>query len=118
MSPEILVKSRQIKAATFEDLKKIDIWAFGMVMFNLLNPNLKYPYQLDVKDREISVAELLAEKKLPTPSIKYKDRQNTIWKSISLASAKCLQFDPSLRPAVKMLKDTFQRYKLFDTHLI
>ena len=108
MAPEILVPSQRLKSATFDDLKKVDIWAFGMVMYNLLNPNLKYPYQLEVKAREITIPELLAEKNLPRPSTKYEDFQNTVWRSISLASARCLQFDPSLRPSVTTIKDTFQ----------
>jgi serine/threonine protein kinase len=70
MAPEILVPSQRLKSATFDNLKKVDIWAFGMVMYNLLNPNLKYPYQSEVKDRDITIPELLAEKKLPRPSTK------------------------------------------------
>ena len=108
MAPEILVRSQRLKPATFDDLKKIDIWVFGMVMFNLFNPDLKYPFQLDIKAGKITVKELLADKKLPTPSTKYDDLQNTVWSSVSLASAKCLQFDPSLRPSVSMLKDAFK----------
>ena len=108
MAPEIQIPSQRLQSATLYDLKKIDIWAFGMVMFNLLNPNLKYPYQLDVKTGEITVSEILAEKKLPTSSTKYEDLQNTVWKSVSMESAKCLQFDPSLRPSISMLKETFQ----------
>ena len=79
-----------------------------MVMFNLFNPNLKYPFQLYIKAGKITVKELLAGKKLPTPSTKYDDLQNTVWSSVSLASAKCLQFDPSLRPSVSMVKDKFK----------
>ena len=37
MAPEILIKSRRLDAASFENLKKVDVWAFGMVMFNLVN---------------------------------------------------------------------------------
>ena len=79
-----------------------------MVMLNLFNPNLKYPFQLDIKAGKITVKELLADEKLPTPATKYDDLQNTVWSSVSLASAKCLQFDPSLRPSVSMVKDKFK----------
>ena len=82
--------------------------AFGMVMFNLFNPDLKYSFQSDIKAWKITVKDLLADKKLPTPSAKYDDLQNIVWISVSLASAKCLQFDPSLRPSVSRLKDTFK----------
>ena len=29
------------------DLKKVDIWAYGMVLFNVINPDLRHPYQKD-----------------------------------------------------------------------
>ena len=107
MAPEILVPSQRLKTATFDDLKKVDRLAFGMIVFHLFNPDLKYPFQLDMKAGTITVQELLADKKLPTPSTKHDDLQNTVWSSVSLASAKCF-FDPSLRPSVSMLKDTFK----------
>jgi serine/threonine protein kinase len=44
MAPEILIKSCRLEVASFENLQKVDIWAFGMVLFNLVNPNLKYPF--------------------------------------------------------------------------
>ena len=67
MAPEILVPSQRLKTATFDDLKKVDRLAFGMVVFNLFNPDLKYPFQLDIKAGKITLQELLADKKLPTP---------------------------------------------------
>ena len=98
MAPEILVPTQRLEAATFEDLKKVDIWAFGMVLFNLLNPDMQYPYQLDIKERGKSsahqVQEFVTRKILPTSSAKYKDLQNTIWNLISKEGEKCLQFDP------------------------
>ena len=51
MAPEIMVKASRLKSASLEDLKKVNVWALGLVMFNLVNPNLKHPFQLDlVKD--------------------------------------------------------------------
>ena len=112
MAPEILVPTQRLEAATFEDLKKVDIWAFGMVLFNLLNPDMKYPYQLDIKESGKSsahqVQEFVTRKILPTSSAKYKDLQNTIWNLISKEGEKCLQFDPCLRPSATTLKETFQ----------
>lgn len=111
MAPEILVPSCRLKAATFEDLKKVDVWAFGMVMFNVLNPDLKYPYQLDIEKNKSStdqVQEFVTQKKLPTPSLKYGDLQNSVWHPILKTSEECLQFDPCVRPSAMMLKERFQ----------
>ena len=87
MAPEILVPSQRLKTATFDDTTFDE--------FNLFNPDLEYPFQLDIKTGKITVKELLADKKLPRPSTKHDDLQNTVC-SVSLASAKCLQFNPSL----------------------
>ena len=33
-----------------QDLKAVDIWALGMVLFvRLINPDLKYPFQIELK---------------------------------------------------------------------
>ena len=68
MAPEIVINSRRLKSASFESLKKVDVWAFGMVMFNLVNPNMKYPFQLDVAE-DVSLIdqmpEILERKKCP-----------------------------------------------------
>ena len=82
MAPEIQAPLQLLKVATFEDLKKVDIWAFGMVLFNLLNPDLQYPYQLDTKQK-IAVKDLVADKKLPTLSTKYKVFQDSILETAS-----------------------------------
>ena len=107
MAPEIQAPLQLLKVATFEDLKKVDIWAFGMVLFNLLNPDLQYPYQLDTKQK-FAVKDLVADKKLPTLSTKYKVFQDSIWKPLRMTSTKCLQFESSLRPSATTLKETFQ----------
>jgi hypothetical protein len=32
-----------------EDLKKADMWSLGLVMFTLLNPNLRSPYRAELE---------------------------------------------------------------------
>ena len=78
-----------------------------MVLFNLLNPDLQYPYQLDTKQK-IAVKDLVDDKKLPTLSTKYKVFQDSICKPLRITSTKCLQFEPSLMPSATTLKETFQ----------
>lgn len=102
MAPEILVETSRLKSACFEDLKKIDIWAFGMVIFNLTNPDLTCPYQLDLVDDELEVQDqvqdFLLRGILPSDSPKYKKSRETTWLSILRIKEKCTEFDPSERP--------------------
>ena len=39
----------RLQVATTDDLKRVDIWALGMILFVLLNPCLKYPYSQELK---------------------------------------------------------------------
>ena len=45
MAPEILLED--LKFAGQEDLKKADIWALGLMMFSMINPNLSNPYRAE-----------------------------------------------------------------------
>ena len=49
------------------DLKALDIWALGMVFFVIINPDLKYPYQMELEKVQtgncLSVLEGLISKK-------------------------------------------------------
>lgn len=48
MAPEAFLPERQPTEATLELLKAVDSWAYGMVLFILANPSLRYPYQEEV----------------------------------------------------------------------
>lgn len=47
MAPEIHLQ--QLFQASQEDLKKADIWSLGMVMYSMLNPNLRSPYHAELE---------------------------------------------------------------------
>ena len=49
MCPEILLPEMRPKCASILDLKAADIWALGMVVFNLIDPSCKYPYQQEIE---------------------------------------------------------------------
>jgi serine/threonine protein kinase len=107
MAPEILVKSVRLKSASFDDLKKVDMWAFGMVLFCLVNPDLKYPYQLDINHDENpieQVEDLLTNHKRPTPSTKYSEMQTANWLIIHEAYEACTNFEPSQRLSAEQIK--------------
>ena len=48
MAPEILLADKRPQNASLDDLKAVDIWAFGMVMFMLCNPSSEYPYYNEI----------------------------------------------------------------------
>ena len=110
MAPEILIKSRRLDAASFENLKKVDVWAFGMVMFNLVNLNLKYPFQLDlVKESPLldQLPDFLQQQNYPSESPKYAQQRETIWASIVALKKKCTSLDPASRPSASEISDKF-----------
>ena len=111
MAPEIMVKTSRLKSASFEDLKKVGVWALGLVMFNLVNPDLKHPFQLDLA-KDISaieqVEEFLRQGKRPNGSKKYKTFQETIWLPIMDAYRNCTEVDPTKRPTALDVKQIFQ----------
>ena len=48
MAPEILLKEMRPSSATIDDLKVFDLWALGMVLFVLVNPDVKHPYETEL----------------------------------------------------------------------
>ena len=86
------------------DLKKVDIWANGMVSFNVINPDLRHPYQ---KDFELAAGaitpmaklnEILRVEKKPSFSGKYKHLQATDWLPLKGVYHDCTAWDPRRRP--------------------
>ena len=47
MAPEIHLN--QLLQASQDDLKKADIWSLGMVMYSIVNPNIRGPYRLEIE---------------------------------------------------------------------
>lgn len=112
MAPEILCKTLRLKSASFTDLKKIDMWAFGMVLFLLINPDLTHPYELDIDGDETTIGidevqDLLIKGKRPTGSSKYSGMQSTNWLFIREAFLACTNFDPSERQSAEYIKQTY-----------
>lgn len=82
---------------TINDMKKVDVWAYGMIVFNLINPDLSHPFQ---RDFELSAAaitpmeklkKMLSEEKKPCFSAKYKHLQATDWANLEACTmtARC-----------------------------
>lgn len=46
LAPEsFLTKPETGITFAINDMKKVDVWAYGMIIFNLINPDLRHPFQ-------------------------------------------------------------------------
>lgn len=88
-----------------DDLKQVDVWAYGMILFHLINPNLRYPYQTDLEASQAppldGLRQLLQQKTKPTFSDKYNEFQATDWLLLENLYHACTQWDPSERPPAR-----------------
>ena len=107
MAPEILLVSGSAAGgASLEDLKRADMWAYGMLVFNIINPCLHYPFEIElqrqgkvnVKDK---IGELLRNGKKPEGSPKYQERCAKGWSQLRKACDACTHFVPSERLDVR-----------------
>ena len=60
-------------------MKKVDVWAYGMIVFNLINPDLRHPFQRDLELRTAAaitpmekLKKLLSDEKKTCFSANYK----------------------------------------------
>lgn len=79
-----------------------------MILFHLINPNQRYPYQLDLDVSQApnsldGLRQLLEQKTKPTFSSKYKEIQATDWLLLENVYHVCTQWDPADRPPKKEL---------------
>ena len=47
MAPEIILEGK-LNYAAIDDLKAIDIWALRMTFFNIINPDVEFPYEVEL----------------------------------------------------------------------
>ena len=93
-----------------------DIWAFGMILFLMINPTVKYPYRSEIRSEEsissqdelkIFLSSLLPQKKLPLPNEKYVAQRATVWRGLEEIYRHCANFDRhsrlSLREAANIM---------------
>ena len=102
MAPEILLVNSISGGATLEDLKRADMWAYGMLIFNIINPCLHYPYEIELRrsgkgDSKEKIAGLLSNRKKPEGSPKYRQKCAMEWSQLWKAYDACTNFVPSER---------------------
>ena len=107
------------KAVSLQDLKKSDIWSLGMLLFMLLNPDLQYPYQIELdklqeKRFEASkkdVTQRLSRQLKPSFSSKYSLLQAKDWLKVDESFDECTKFRPADRPSTAWVADLLQDEK-------
>ncbi len=115
-----------IAKATLEELKRADIWAFGLLMYCLLNPEIDAPYLNDIVSAGLeqsmeSLKQLLNNKQLPLHGEKYELHRIREWSTLNKTFKACAQFDPKMRPTASELKGLLAKHppeaNLILTHL-
>ena len=62
MAPELFLEKFLLRSAFVKDLKKADMWSFEMIIFGLLNPDIRYPYGVEIRGiREILICKGTSE---------------------------------------------------------
>ncbi|XP_064644700.1 serine/threonine-protein kinase ULK1-like [Lineus longissimus] len=115
MAPEILVEELRGTNASLEDLKKMDIWAMGMTLYTLINPDQPYPFSLESKEENMRGQDLyknLVASKLrvghrPRPSPKFEFLQRTKLANLYRIYKQFTLQDPYARPSAETLKQAF-----------
>lgn len=99
MAPEILLPDRATKGKklSLDDLKKIDIWALGLVFYCLINPGISYPYEREANDLP-GIIMMLRQRKRPSANPKYQAKQATVWSRVKDAFESCTNYNASGRP--------------------
>ena len=101
--------------ATLEELKRADIWAFGLLMYCLLNPEIDAPYLNDIVSAGLqqsveSLKQLLRRKQLPQHGKKYEIHRIREWSTLNKTFKTCAQFDPKMRPIASELNALLQKH--------
>lgn len=106
MAPEVLLAEKeQPVAMSFSQLKKVDIWALGLLYFCVVNPGVPSAYTYEFKKSGVlpgnqmrHVKGMMKGKQLPSPVPKFGPFQSTTWKNIFAALERCVAFESGKRP--------------------
>ena len=107
-APEIFCQNGS--ALSLVDLKAVDIWALGMVLFVIINPDLKYPFQMELERVQtgncLSVLEgLISKNEKPAHSDHCCMQHAVNCLRLRKLSEYCTRFHPKDRPDAKYIVD-------------
>lgn len=100
MAPEILLPEAMVsgRKLSLNDLKKVDIWALGLVFYCLINPGDLCPYDRDGYQHPIDIMNLQRQRKRPSSDPEYQSKQSTIWLRVRDIYHACTSHNPIERP--------------------
>ena len=100
MAPEILLPEGMVpgRKLSLNDLKKVDIWALGLVLFCLINPGDSCPYERDGYYHHVDIMNLQRQRKRPSSDPEYHLKQSTVWLRVRDVYHACTNHDPIGRP--------------------
>ena len=98
MAPEILLPEGLLQGQklSLEDLKKVDIWALGLVFYCLVNPSVSYPYDREAENVQ-DLMMLHRQQRRPSADPVYQFKQSTVWSHVQEAFQACTKHDRSDR---------------------
>ena len=93
-----------------DKLKCTDVWSMSMIFFMLINPDLRYPYQKEIKDVKNSgitcksiMKEVYEKLEAPKHSAQYTEQRNGPWSKIEKAFLFSAKF--AGRPTARQVHD-------------
>ena len=118
LAPEFLVEELCLSGASISDLMLADIWALGMVLFSMLNPSLKCPYLVEIREAggvksqeelKTFIRSLLRVRKHPTPDETYQVQRGTVWCALEEVYRGCVHFNRQDRLSLDKAVDIMRR---------
>lgn len=102
LAPEVLLN--KIQTANTDQLKQIDVWALGLVFYQLMCPDRDYPFQHEMSESGILDAndvlkQCVGREQKPLLSTKYEEKQSSEWKFLVLLFEQCCMFASGSRPS-------------------
>ena len=118
MAPEHISWQSVPQTLSLADLKKGDIWSLGMIMFMLLNPDLEFPFQIELdqlqsrnlEEFKKELARRFMQEMKPTFSDKHSILQATTWLKVDEIYSECTKFVPSDRLTAQQIVARLQAY--------
>jgi serine/threonine protein kinase len=103
-APEIVLKSHNNTYDTV-DLKRMDMWSFRLIFYQIINPSVTCPFSIELSETEHQHIDEIqynnyCEDKLPRCDPSYSKYQATVWKSFQNIYEKCCKFEPSDRISI------------------
>lgn len=107
MAPALLLSEKEQQITmSLSQLKKVDIWALGLLYFCVANPGLSSAYTYEFQKGGIlpgnhmrHVKCTMRRKQLPSTVPEYEPFQSTTWKNIVAAIERCLTLESEKRPS-------------------